>query len=194
MLRRSLFYCLFALSGLAHAASAQGQVLFEPKDMFPAQGGPGVKTLFLPQGTALMMGGVGTLLVGNNTGLGAGGYSLADQFVIETQGQKRDLGLSYGGLILDYSIVPRQLFYLNFSAMGGIGQAYVIPRVTGSERIISNFVFVEPDFNIMLNVTRELRVAFGMGLFITGGADIAGSIGSGVSGANAQVVLFYGKL
>jgi len=194
MLRRTLFYCLFALASLAHAADKETSVLFEPKDMFPAQGGPGAKTLFLSTGTALMFGGVGTLMVGNNVGLGAGGYSLADQFIIEAQGQKRDLGLSYGGLILDYSVVPRQLFYLNFSAMGGLGQAYVIPRVTGSERIFSNFAFIEPSFNLMLNVTRELRVAIGIGALITGGADLSASIGTGITGGNAQVVLFYGKL
>jgi hypothetical protein len=196
MLKQSLFLCLFALSRFALGAPQHGgqEVLFEPKSLFPAQGGPGFKTLLLPEGTALLVGGTGSLLVGNNVGLGAGGYSMADPFSFTSQGQVRDLGLSFGGLVLDYSFYPRQLFYLNYSVMGGIGQAYIIPRVTGGKRVNANFAVLDPQFNLMLNVTRELRVALGLGLFITYGADLNSTLGTNLSGANFQMVLNYGKL
>lgn len=193
MLKRTLFYCLFALSGLAHAGAEQ-EVLFEPKAVFPAQGGPGAKFLLLPQGSILLVGGTGSLMLGQNVGLGAGGYSLADPFAFLEDGQLRDLGLSFGGLILDYSLLPKKLFYLNFSVMGGFGQAHVIPRVTGGQRQNANFAFIDPVFNLMLNVTRELRLSIGAGYFLISGADTQASLGTGVSGPNIQAVLNYGKL
>lgn len=193
MLKRSLFLCLFVLCRWA-AAAGQTEVLFEPKALFPAQGGPGVKLLFLPNGSAFLIGGSGSVLMGNNAGIGAGGYSLADQYLINTKGEVRDLGLTFGGLVFDYSILPKRLFYLNSSTMGGIGQAYAIRHVPNTDRISANFGFVDQQFNIMLNVTRELRVALGVGVFIAQGTDLAGTIGTDVSGANFQLVLFYGKL
>lgn len=186
-----------SLTPTARAASSAGdaETLFKPSTpLFPAQGGPGVKTLFLPQGTALLVGGSGSLLVGDNFGIGAGGYSLANELVIQMPTHKRDLGLSYGGIELDYSILPKRLFYLNFSCMTGVGQAYAIPRLTGADRLQSNFYFVDPQFNIMLNVTHELRLDFGFGYLATAGADLKGTLGTELNGFNAQFVLFYGKL
>lgn len=185
--------CL-ALSGAARADDGT-ETLFRPsKALFPAQGGPGVKTLFMPQGTALLVGGSGSLLLGDNFGFGAGGYSLSNELVIQLPTHKRDLGISYGGLVLDYSIVPKRLFYLNFSAMTGVGQAFAVPRLTGADRIQANFYFVDPQFNIMMNVTRELRLAIGIGYLFTTGADLKGTIGTDIGAFNAQLTLFYGKL
>lgn len=184
-----------AIPAHSNPASGDAETLFKPSaPLFPAQGGPGVKTLFLPQGTALLVGGSGSLMVGDNFGIGLGGYSLANELVIQMPTHKRDLGLSYGGLEWDYSILPKRLFYLNFSCMTGVGQAFAVPRLTGADRIQSNFYYIDPQFNIMLNVTHELRFDLGVGYFATAGADLKGTLGTELNGFNLQILLFYGKL
>ncbi len=190
----ALLLCLALGLGAPLRPDGGPETLFQPAQLFPAQGGPGVKTLFLTQGTATLVGGVGSLLLGQNLGLGFGGYSLASQLVIEVPGHKRDLGLSLGGVIVDYSLVPRKLFYLNVSTLTGIGQAFAVPRLTGADRLQANFYFIDPQFNLMLNVTREFRLGLGIGYLVTTGADLERVIGANLGGPNAQIVLYYGKL
>lgn len=186
---------VLAQLGSAPLIAEETETLFQPSTgLVQAQGGPGVKALFLDQGTALLVGGAGTLLLGEHLGLGAGGYSLSNELVIQMPGHKRDLGLSFGGLVLDYSFAAKRLFYLNVAAMSGMGQAFAVPRLTGADRVQANFYFIDTQFTLMLNATRDLRVGLGVGLFATGGVDMKNVIGAGLNGVNAQFILYYGKL
>lgn len=184
--------CLLAAPPLR---PAEPETLFSPSaPLFPAHGGPGLKTLFLEPGTALLVGGSGSLLLSEHWGLGAGGYSLANSLVVQRPGYKQDLGLSFGGVVVDYSFLPKSLFYLNVSSMAGLGQAFAVPRLTGADRVQSNFYFIDTQFNLMLNVTREFRLGIGAGLFASGGAQLRQDLGTELTGVNAQLILFYGKL
>jgi hypothetical protein len=190
--------CLLALPlGLLAAPKAAPltqEVLFEPKGAFPAQGGPAVKVGFFGDRVGLLVGGTGSLILGEGLGLGMGGYSLSSELTTEFDGAVHDVGLSYGGLIIENSFFERKLFYFNVSTMIGPGQAYAVARRAGSRREQVLFFLVEPELSCMLNVTRELRVGLGIGYRVSAGSDVGRIVGMDMNGFSSKFTLYYGRL
>lgn len=193
MLKLSLFVAFFALGCPLVAAPAQ-EVLFKPKAVFPAQGGPAAKIAFLGDQSAVLVGGVGSVSLGGGLGLGVGSYSLSSELKLEKNGVVRDVGLSYVGILIENSFFQRRLFYFNLSSMLALGQAHSVARLPGAQRESSMFFLVEPGFNTMLNVTPELRVGLGVGYRMTAGADLNSTVGMPMHGFSTALTLYYGKL
>jgi hypothetical protein len=169
-------------------------ILFEPSTQIPAQGGPGEKLAFFPGGSGTLSGGYGVLAVGDGVGLGVGGYSLSSEYVPVHDGIKHDLGYSYGGLVVDYSLYPQRLFYFNASIMVGPAQGWSVARSPGEDRVYVNFAQIEPGINIMLNVTHELRLGVGASWRLSAGADLDGLLGTDLDGGGVSVMMMYGKI
>lgn len=192
---RILFSALFlAFFACALRAEEPTQILFQPKKLYPAQGGPAVKLAYFPAGRGLLVGGWGDVVIGESYGIGAGGYSLATELLADVGGKKRDIGLSYGGLRLERNFLPYQLLYFNVATMIGPGQSWSVTRMEGAQREYATFFIIEPELNIMLNVTRELRLGLGLGYRATGGADLGFALGSPLNGFAGTFTLLYGKL
>ena len=190
----AVLFCLaLSWAGLAWTQE-KTDTLFQPPELFPAQGGPAVKLAVLPSGTGVLIGGVGGMVLGDSFGLGFGGYSLANETWILQKGAKRDIGFSYYGLVLENSFASRRLFYFNAGCLLGAGQAYAVTRALGSERDEARFFIIEPQINWMLNVTRELRIGLGASYRLTTGADLEGILGMPLHGLGATFTLLYGKL
>lgn len=189
----ALFVAFFALGCPAWAAPDQ-EVLFKPKAVFPAQGGPAAKMAFMGDKSAVLVGGIGSVSLGGGLGLGVGSYSLASGLTVEKAGVIRDVGVSYGGVLIENSFFQRRLFYFNLSSMLALGQAHCVARQAGSTPETAWFFLVEPGFNTMLNVTPELRVGLGVGYRMTAGANLNDSIGLPMHGFSTALTLYYGKL
>jgi hypothetical protein len=191
----SLFLALFLafFASLTRAEEAT-QILFQPKEIFPAQGGPAVKYASFPAGRGVLVGGTGGVVLGEHWGLGFAGYSLATELLADVDTFKRDIGMSYGGLRADYSFLSRRLFYVNVAALSGLGQSWSVTRQAGAQREYATFFIVEPELNLMLNVTREIRVGLGLSYRSTAGADLGFTLGSPLSGFAGTFTLLYGKL
>jgi len=179
------------LSARTFADSAK--VLFEPGAQIAAAGGPGEKIAFLPQGTALLSGGTGTLEVGDGLGLGVGGYTLASDYVPVHNAVKYDLGYSYGGVILDYTYFRSNLYSVYASVMAGPAQGWSIARITGADRVYANFFQIEPGIDIMLNVTHELRVGLGVSWRYCAQDDLNSHLGTDLGGGAATLMMMYGQ-
>jgi hypothetical protein len=193
MQKLALFVAFFALGCPAWAAPAQ-EVLFKPKAVFPAQGGPAAKIAFIGDKSAVLVGGIGSVSLGGGLGLGVGSYSLSSELTVEKAGVVRDVGVSYVGALIENSFFQRRLFYFNLSSMLALGQAHSVARMAGAQQETAMFFLVEPGFNTMLNVTPELRVGLGVGYRMTAGADLNQSIGLPMHGFSAAFTLYYGKL
>lgn len=187
----ALFLAFSAASAPAEEAT---EILFQPKQMFPAQGGPAVKYASFPAGRGVLVGGTGGVVLGEHWGLGFAGYSLATELLADVDSFKRDIGMSYGGLRADYSFLSRRLFYVNVAALTGLGQSWSVTRQVGAQREYATFFIVEPELNLMLNVTREIRVGLGISYRSTAGADLGFTLGSPLSGFAGTFTLLYGKL
>lgn len=186
--------CLFLTANSALAWAGDSGILFEPATQIPAEGGPGGKIAFLPGGEALLDGGVGTVTLKDGIGLGLGGYSLVSEYVPIHDGIKSDLGFSYGGLLVNYSLYIHRLFYVTATVMAGPAQAWSVPRENGAERVYVNYFQAEPEIDFMLNVTHELRVGLGLGWRFCSGADLDGILGTRLDGGAASLVMMYGKI
>lgn len=172
----------------------QQEVLFNPKAVYPAQGGPAMKVAFFGDHVGLLVGGTGSLILGESVGLGLGGYSLSTELKSSFNGAVHDIGISYGGLVVENSFGSRRLFFFNLSTLMGPGQAHSVARMAGAQRQHVLFFLVEPELNWMLNVTRELRVGVGAGYRLTAGADVDKVLGLGLHGFSTKLTLYYGRL
>lgn len=192
MHKLALFIAFFAL-GCPVWASQDPEVLFKPKAVFPAQGGPAAKIAFLGDKSAVLAGGIGSVSLGS-LGLGVGSYSLASGLTVEKAGVVRDVGVSYAGVLIENNFFQRRLFYFNLSSMLALGQAHSVARLAGATEESAYFFLVEPGFNTMLNVTPELRLGVGVGYRMTAGADLNTSVGLPMHGFSTALTLYYGKL
>lgn len=190
---------LLALASALPAAKSKNgddgpEVLFEPKSMFPAQGGPGLELAIFGNTAAILVGGIGSLDLGGGLGIGLAGYSLSTELTTTFNGAVHDVGLSYGGVVVENSFFQRKLFYLKVSTLVGTGQAYAVARQVGSERDRALFFLAEPSFEWMLNVTREARIGLGLGYRLIAGANVADVTGIDMQGWSGKATLYYGKL
>lgn len=196
----TLFIALAAVAAPAFASvsdtaeSQSPQILFQPKFQFPAQGGVDVKAAFLPVGTVTLVGGRGELMVGDNLGIGVASYSLVSELVPTYSGVKHDIGLSYGGLLLNYSFYPRRLFYFNTALLMGLGQASSVARENNADRVHSAFPVLEPELDWMVNVTRELRLGLCFSWRFFPGSSEASTVGMDLQGPAATLSMLYGKI
>jgi hypothetical protein len=191
----ALFLISCALLSRPGLALEKTETLLNPSRGFPAQGGPAFKAAYFPAGAGTLVGGRGELaLFDGSVGLGVGSYSLASELLADQNGVRREIGLSYGGLVLDYSFSNRKLFYLNFASLFGPAQAYSVSRLTGATRDYSTFFIAEPELSIMLNTTQSLRLGLGISYRITAGADNERTLGTGMDGYAATFTLMYGKI
>jgi hypothetical protein len=190
-----LFGLLGSLLGARLSADEPGQeILFQPKQLFPAQGGPAVKYATFPAGRGVLVGGTGGVVLGRGFGLGFAGYSLATELLADVNNLKRDIGMSYGGLHIENSFLSRRLFYLNTAIIMGGGQSWSVTREAGAQREYATFFIAEPELNVMLNVTHEIRMGLGISYRATAGADLAFTLGSPLSGFAGTLTMYYGKL
>jgi hypothetical protein len=188
------FFALLSLLPALALANPGTETLLKTDTSFPAQGGPAVKFAYINGGNALIMGGGGSLLLGETTGLGAGVYSLAsDVTSTDASGLKRDISFTYGGLILDNFFVPHKVMFLNLSTLAGWGSATGSQRVASGAKDITSFFIVEPEFNVMLNVTRELRMGFGLSYRLLAGTDTSAVLGTRLDGFSGCINMMYGK-
>lgn len=195
---RSILVAALGLALLATAGRAEEnkQILFHPGDnlSFPAQGGPAFKAAYFPAGAATLIGGRGEVVLGGSWGLGFGSYSLASELLADQKGIKRDIGMSYGGLVLNYSFFGRKLLYLNVEALLGPGQAYAVSRLDGAARQYTNFWVLEPEISVMVNVTTDLRLGVGAGYRLTNSQGNENILGSDMGGPSLSFTLMYGKI
>jgi hypothetical protein len=189
---KRLLLALFLAPLLCRAADGP-QTLLKADTSFPAAGGPGVKFAYIDGTTATLFGGKGSLLLSESTGIGAGGYSLSSQLTSDVSGLKRDINFSYFGLTVDNFFLPRELIFLNLSTLVGYGTATGSRRDMAGTKDGASFFLVEPEFNLMLNVTKELRLAFGVSYRLIAGADLRGVMGADLSGFSGSITMMYGK-
>jgi hypothetical protein len=194
MPRNFVILFILALATASSLVAEKKEILFDPPIGFPAEGGPAFKACYLPAGAGTLIGGRGEVVIKGAWGLGFGSYSLASEMLADQNGVKRDIGLSYGGLEVNYSFLSRKLLFFNVETLVGPGQAYAVSRLQGATREYLNFWVAEPEINVMINVTSSLRLGVGAGYRLVTGADYDGVIGSGMGGPSLSFTIMYGKI
>lgn len=113
-------------------------------------------------------------------------------------------GLSYGGIELEYVILPAKLVHASIATLigagtnGGYNDRYGVPGVETGERRFHDgrhnaFFVAEPAANAEVNLAKYVRLALGVGYRFSAGRDQG--IGRGNSGgATGTLGLKFGKL
>lgn len=97
--------------------------------------------------------------------VGLAGYGLIDEFDEDWWYYDFDSGLQmgYGGLMLEYIVHPHRLVHLSTSLLIGGGSYSYADYWLDFSNDVDNFFVIEPEMNMMLNVTNYFRMGFGVG-------------------------------
>jgi hypothetical protein len=134
-------------------------------------------------------------LINHRWGIGAGGYgTVAKPDHLELEGLDH-LEISYGGLILEYTVKPHSVLHISLPVLIGGGQVqfageYVDPD-SGEDS--ESFFVVEPELSLEFNVTRNLRLDLGVGYLHVNGMDLADITDEDLSGVSGAVTFKMGS-
>lgn len=108
--------------------------------------------------TRFFLGGWGALVLGDHFVLGGGGMALTREVELRASGLPTGfyLDAGYGGVLLKYwGALPLRLTG-EAGLLLGAGQAEVYDRITGQEVRAENFLVLEPEVSLFLNLYRQL--------------------------------------
>lgn len=131
----------------------------------------------------------GALMVNQQFGVGLAGNFIGTSNTRFADDEVRDVGV-YGGLYLQY--VFRSTELLHGYADTTIGGGSFCPRSDGDTCADRDFAFVEPTVNLEVNLTRNLRLAAGVGYRFAFAEDGPGLSSGDLSGTVARTSLIVG--
>jgi hypothetical protein len=180
----------------AAAAFAEDEQLIGDQVESGGFGGPVWRLAQLNGETAAMSGGRGGWVINHTFVLGGGGYGTDSDVKTTLLGQGGKplyLGMSCGGLEIEYINRSRRLVHWTVRSLFGGGELRLNERNTSNETITDGFGIVDADFNAEINVVKWMRVNAGAGYRLVFGVETAGLGNSDIGGAFGQVTLKFGK-
>ncbi|WP_157232196.1 hypothetical protein [Hyalangium minutum] len=150
---------------------------------------------------ALFFGGRGGWLANHHFVLGAGGFALVSRIAppagAPDVGEDLRTEFAYGGLWLEYILLPDKLVHASIGTLLGGGAASYsrIRRMERQDREVeSDVVFtVEPVISVELNLTRFLRLSAGAGYRHVASVELTGLRQEDLSGFTGSVMLKFGR-
>lgn len=137
-----------------------------------------------------MVGGRAGWMLNGRYHIGLGGYALTHQVEANqlASGDTPDMKMMYGGLELEYALLPENLVHFSLYTLIGLGAAeFDYADIDGDD----DFFVVEPAVNMWLNLTESLKAGLGVGYRIASGVDLEGLEDSDLSGITATLSLKY---
>jgi hypothetical protein len=148
------------------AALAQPETLVGGRIESGGYGGPVVKFTQVGSDFGLLMGGQGGWVVGKTFTIGGGGYGLVTTHLVNDGTDDYEIGLGYGGVLLEYLKQPDDLIHIYASclfAIGGVSFREPGGVVDLDPAETDDLIYVlEPSVSVCLNVTEHFRIAAGL--------------------------------
>lgn len=150
----------------------------------------------------LIVGGHGGIILDNRFTLGLGGYGITtrSRFNGLTSQENVYLGGGYGGLLLGYSILAREVVHLNFPILFGGGgidiledQDGIFSNGVGRITESSGFFIVEPGVEVEINIARFFKLAIGGTYRIIEGANLNDIDTDKLGGLSTHISFKVGK-
>lgn len=116
-------------------------------------------------GDSGVMGGVqvGGIL-NDKLSIGLGGYALLTEVDVAPNGydNPEDFDIVYGGLTMEYTVFSHKLVHASLGTLIGGGQIRLDRTKGGEDEKIELFV-IEPQFNLLLNISQTSELGIGIG-------------------------------
>jgi hypothetical protein len=168
-------------------------------------GGVDLKVTEIKNNRTIMMGGYGGVLVNHNYQLGVAAYGLitSPEFngrLLDTTPKDLNLYGGYAGLMIGGIILSKELVHLNFPIILGAGHLQVSDQNFFAGNVDSDFTIeqsaffvVEPAAQLEFNLTRSLRLAFGVSYRWVEGLDLTNVTDDELIEWNGMVTLKFGR-
>ena len=153
----------------------------------------------------LFLGGYGGWFINRTIMIGGGGYGMvsrvsASDAVPKLDGKTPEIGLGYGGFVVEYTHNSNSLVHFTGQALIGAGGAGYIWRdqlfdteYDFNDTPSDSFFTVEFGANVELNVSSFARVAIGGSYRFVSGLDLVGLSDKDLSGPGGNITFKFGK-
>jgi hypothetical protein len=182
---------------LGPVALAGQETLMEGDLRHGGFGGPAVKLTQLDGRFGAFVGGRGGWIINSSFVIGGGGYGLANlknfEHLTNTSGDPGRFSMGYGGLELTYVLRPDEAVHFSIGALIGAGGVVWNPRGPSGTQEDDAFFIAEPELDVVLNVTRFMRVGLGGSYRFVSGVDLLEIEAGDVSGLAGVVTLKFGS-
>jgi hypothetical protein len=183
-MKKILVICSLIILLIPALIWAQEKTLITGEIESGGYGGPVLKLVSIKGQTSLLLGGYGGWIINHRFVVGGGGYGLVNDVRVEGN----QLGLGYGGLILEYVGLWDRMIHFTVPVLIGYGNADYNSKVN------DGFFALEPGLNAELNVIRWFRIDAGIGYLFVSGIDNLPGLGSNdVGGLQGTLAFKFGK-
>ncbi len=197
-----VFYTLLIIL-LSSSFVLAEETLFSGDITHGGYGGPSFKVGKVYNSTALWIGGGGGWIINHQFVIGGAGYGMVSELRAPSVAQPVDgtdleyfIDLGYGGLLLQYIANSDKLVHYTIGALIGAGGISYSDRRSTTEYEITDsdaFMVIEPGVDVVLNMTRNFRLAFGVKyLYVSGLNSMPGLESSDISSPQFHVMLKFG--
>lgn len=203
-----LMFSLIGLYAIAQDDNSKMETLFgDGPTTYGGYGGPRVAYTQFDGQDAWLVGGRGGVVINHSFVIGGAGYGIVNSpsfLNIEYEGTtypKAYLEGGYGGMYLEYILMPNKIVHLSFPVLVGAGGLLYAETSAASaggnfeETIITNtsFFVVEPGVEVELNVVRFMRVSAGISYRYTKGVELPNTPTNAFNSLSGSISLKFGK-
>ncbi len=181
----------------------QMQTLFDKGEItYGGYGGTRVAFSSFAGHDTWLVGGRGGAIFNNSFVIGGAGYGIVNspKFVNVVENEVAYLEGGYGGMLLEYILMPHKLVHLSFPlVIGAGGLLYSDTPATGGtdigQSILANTAFfvVEPGVELELNVVKFMRLSVGATYRYASGIDLPNTSSTAFNGLSGTFSLKFGK-
>lgn len=198
-------FVLFVLATLTTSAQSdkEMQTLFKQGEItYGGYGGPRVALSSFNGKNTWLVGGRGGVIFNSSFAVGGAGYGIANspQFTNIDTNKVAYLEGGYGGLLLEYILLPNKLVHLSFPVIIGAGgllysETRAIDDADFDQSIIANtsFFVLEPGVELEINIIRFMRLAAGVSYRYTNGMNLPNTSSSAFNALSLSVSLKFGR-
>lgn len=199
MVMRNLMITLLLVLVSSQAYGAD-EVLFDGEVEYGGFGAPVVKVTSVNGDAGVLVGAWGAWLINHQLAIGAGGYGLSTDIDASGEtnrhyGRDLEIGMGYGGIILEHIHSSNSLYHLTESVLvggGGITLSEDRDNYDEDEDVNDGFFVVEPGISGELNVSRWFRVSAGVSYRFAAGVDLPGIDDGDLSGPAGSLTFKFG--
>lgn len=194
LLKMTTKYLLTGLGLLLASSSILARENFFSRSFEQAgYGGPELVFTQLNGSSALIIGGRGAGIWGNDiyafsTGLGA--YMTAGRLALDAT---RDFGMAFGGVTVGYARDPSSVLHFNTDALLGIGQVWTTDRTTSNQLEAGNVLVLNLSVSADINLTEHFQLGIGTGWRVVSNPSVTGLSGSDLSGPSVSLSFEFGR-